>query len=115
MKKLTQVHTTAPGLPELCMVYLGGNTPGERIGTIKRGEMGYYRSTYDDGRMTDAEAEALVDYINGKIGVTDAQAMAMTIGSMQGWGMPGADPALMARDLAKGRARIERKCLDYKG
>ena len=49
---------------------------------IKRGESGYY--------TTDVAVDATT--ANAEIGVTPAQAEAMRVGSMFGWGVPGADP-----------------------
>lgn len=65
-------------LPEICMTIL--NTTGEPI-AIKRGEIGYWPMTgYDP------------DIFNKYHGVTPAQVMAMEMGSMFGWHVPGANP-----------------------
>ena len=77
----------AEGLPELCFSVLPST--GELI-CIKRGESGYYRSDWStDDRDRNRE---LADFNNGKLGVTQAQRLAMETGSMYGWDVPGADP-----------------------
>lgn len=79
-------------LPELCYVANTVAEPGSRIGIIKRGERGYYRTDIDNAKATLDEIKTIVPYFNGKLGVTPAQAMAMEMGSMFGWDTPGADP-----------------------
>lgn len=77
----------AEGLPELCFSTLASN--GQLI-CIRRGESGYYPSQWDTG---DKERNVeLADELNERRGVTPAQRQAMEIGSMAGWGVPGADP-----------------------
>ena len=77
----------AEGLPELCFSTLAST--GQLI-CIKRGETGYYPSDWDTG---DKERNVeLADELNENLGVTPAQRQAMEIGSMAGWGVPGADP-----------------------
>ena len=78
----------AEGLPELCFSTLPGT--GALI-CIKRGERGYYPSDW----FTDdpAQNSELADYNNDRLGVTQAQRMAMECGSMHGWDVPGADPS----------------------
>lgn len=78
----------AKGLPEMCFSVLPGT--GELI-CIKRGESGYYPS---DWSTRDKERNIQIrDDANESLGITAAQRKAMEIGSMFGWGVPGADPA----------------------
>lgn len=83
------------GLPDVCWTVVHGAKPGARIGCIKRGESGYYRSDYDQPEFTDAAVAALVNHMNMKLGLTKAQVTAMEIGSMMGWHVPGANPAMI--------------------
>ena len=74
-------------LPEMCFSVLPEN--GALI-CIKRGESGYYPSTWStDSRERNTE---LADFNNQKLGVTPEQRQAMELGSMVGWDVPGADP-----------------------
>ncbi len=83
----------AEGLPELCFSTL--LTTGNLI-CIKRGETGYYPSEWDTG---DKEQNVeLADQLNEQLGVTMWQRKAMEVGSMAGWGVPGADPAKYMED-----------------
>ena len=77
----------AEGLPELCFSAL--QTTGQLI-CIRRGESGYYPSEWETGDKERNVEEA--DRLNERMGVTPAQRMAMEIGSMAGWDVPGADP-----------------------
>ena len=77
----------AEGLPELCWTVMPGS--GNLI-CIKRGESGYYPS---DWNTSDRERNrAIADSANEQRGITKAQEEAMLCGSMNGWGVPGADP-----------------------
>ena len=82
-----RVPELAEGLPDLCFSVLPGS--GDLI-CIRRGESGYYPSDWNTG---DPERNReLADFNNWKLGVTQAQRMAMENGSMFGWDTPGADP-----------------------
>lgn len=77
----------AEGLPDLCFSVI--KSTGELI-CIKRGVDGYFPS---DWNMPDRERnEEIAADQNKRLGVTEAQRMAMECGSMCGWQAPGADP-----------------------
>ena len=78
----------AERLPELCFSTLPGT--GALI-CIKRGESGYYPSDWNTDDP--AQNRELADYNNDRLGVTQAQRLAMECGSMHGWDVPGADPS----------------------
>ena len=92
----------AEGLPELCFSTLGST--GDLI-IIKRGETGYYPSTWNTPDR--AENKRLADYNNAQLGVTAAQRRAMEIGSMAGWDVPGADPAYNEAEQQMGGMSFE--------
>lgn len=81
-------------LPELAYVMIDGNPPGQRIGIVERGKMGYFPYHGADGGAD--TPESLIKHVvleqNKKLGVTTAQMEAMKIGSMCGFHVPGADP-----------------------
>ena len=70
-------------LPELCFAIDAGT--GAVI-AIKKGERGYW--------TTKDMVAADVDFFNEKLGVTPAQREAMIAGSLFGFDVPGADPAV---------------------
>lgn len=80
------------GLPPLCYTRVFGNEPGRRMGIIKRGESGYYHCDYDRPEYSDQTITGYVKEMNDRLGVTEAQAEAMSVGSMFGWDCPGARP-----------------------
>lgn len=87
-------------LPEMCFTLIESNPPGKYVGAIKRGEMGYFATTYD---VEDLEkARGLVEHLNtNKLGVTPAEVEAMQIGSMMGWDVPGAQLSAHKVPMAK--------------
>ena len=86
------VPDAASGLPEICYSVLPGS--GALI-CIKRGEAGYYPSVWNTG--AEWKNRELADANNKRLGVTQAQRLAMEIGSMCGWDAPGADPKAYER------------------
>ena len=87
------VPDAASGLPETCYSVLPGT--GALI-CIKRGEAGYYPSVWDTG--AEWKNREIADRNNKRLGVTQAQRLAMEIGSMCGWDAPGADPKAYERE-----------------
>ncbi|MDM0036807.1 hypothetical protein QTI33_32055 [Variovorax sp. J22P271] len=79
-------------LPVLCYALVPSNEPGRRIALIKAGERGYYVTDFDGQAMELAEARILVDRLNVRMGVTDAQHQAMVAGAAFGFHVPAADP-----------------------
>ena len=62
--------------PEMCYVYV---EVGAEIGIVKFGEKGYYRTGYETEKT---ENEQLVKKLNSQLGVSDNEAEAMKILSM---------------------------------
>ena len=77
----------AKGLPPMCFSVL--ESTGELI-EIERGEPGYSLSLL--GTDDRAKNRTAADRENRKLGVTPEQRLAMEIGSLCGWQVPGADP-----------------------
>ena len=74
-------------LPQLCYAVNGVT---EKVISIKLGESGYHEtSIVTSGRE---ESQRMVDYFNGRLGVTPAQRDAMYAGSMFGYHVPAANP-----------------------
>lgn len=74
-------------LPDQCYVFVQSEN---KIGIVNKGEKGYIDSKSANGKPS--ENRALVDDLNGKLGITKAQAEAMKVGSLLGWDCPAADP-----------------------
>lgn len=79
---MDQLESNLAKLPEHCYSVL---LTDDSLILIKRGETGYYPA--DTGHKAD-----LANFLNARMGVTPAQRMAMEIGSMAGFHVPGADP-----------------------
>lgn len=79
-------------LPDFCYALIVKNVPGRRIVAIKAGVRGHYVTSFDGVTMDLAEARILVDRLNVRMGVTDAQHQAMIAGSNFGFHVPAADP-----------------------
>ncbi len=95
----------ANGLPDYCY----GTLPSAKeIILLKRGEIGYHpaRNIGIEGSESSESSEERVKALNEQIGVTPAQAEAMRIGSLFGWGVPGADPAIYDENGAPKKLRL---------
>ncbi|MGE4282303.1 MAG: hypothetical protein AB7G87_01140 [Clostridia bacterium] len=71
-------------LPEYCY---GLQLTSKQIILIKKGSRGYCETCCPEGAT-----QEMVDKLNEQLGVSKAQAEAMSVGSMFGWDVPGADP-----------------------
>jgi len=78
------------GLPETCYALDRLTT---RCIIIKRGVEGYYPTDWPTGYT-----QEIIDKLNARLGVSKAQAEAMLVGSMFGWNVPGANPAMYNED-----------------
>lgn len=74
-------------LPDMCYGVLPSS--GEII-TIIKGESGYTPTGINPGNRD--ESYAYADRLNEEKGISKAQAAAMSVGSIFGWHVPGADP-----------------------
>ncbi len=88
-----------PNVPEKCYVVIQGATVG--VGVVTRGCQGY-GMVYDYSAQIPTIgyeacvecARVCVERYNEALEITKAQAMACHIGSMRGWHVPGANPAV---------------------
>lgn len=78
---------------EACYVVIPGNQKGKRIGIVKFNEIGYYPTNYDHHETVD-QCEDHVRLINESLGVSPEIEEAMLSGSMFGWDVPAARPAV---------------------
>ena len=76
-------------LPATCFSVLSGD--GSLV-ILKRGEKGYFRSDLDSGNVD--ENRKITEFENHQRGINPAQMMAMQIGSMCGFDVPGANPQM---------------------
>lgn len=74
-------------LPDMCYGVLPSS--GEVI-TITKGDLGYMPTGIKPGSREESYAYAV--RLNEENGISKAQAAAMSVGSMFGWAVPGADP-----------------------
>jgi len=98
-----------PDQPERAYVVLD-STPG--VGLVTRGYRGYSLvydyppSEHVSYECCIAAAQKVVDRCNAALGVTKGQALAAQIGSMFGWSVPGANPAMWHEDGTPNRAEV---------
>lgn len=93
-------------LPKECYVLAPGT---EDVVRIRRGTSGYYETGFF-GRN-------VCDRLNKELGVNKAQESAMLAGSMCGWDVPGADPAMYDNEtgISKSVQKRHRKSAKKKG
>jgi hypothetical protein len=72
-----------------CYTVVLGKMAGENIGLIKEGETGYYQTNYDFG--VGDRAQQAVRVLNENRDISEAEQMAMEIGSMVGFDSPACD------------------------
>lgn len=75
-------------LPKYCY---GVNLSEKKVIILKKNESGYYLAEWGPFNTIE-EAKSIADKYNERLGVTKAQASAMSVGSMFGWDVPGANP-----------------------
>lgn len=98
--------TPNPKLPDTCLTV--SDLDGSLI-LIKNGEQGYYPSSWS---TNDPEQNrCIADSYNQKLGITPEQEKAMSVGSMFGWNVPGADPDFWrkAKPLAEQISAAEKR------
>ncbi len=88
--------------PEMCFAFNERAEPGSYVVAIKRGESGFFRTNYDE--QDPGKAKELVNFMNRKLGVTLEEAERMSVGSMFGWDVPGAQSP---SDVANGKSESE--------
>lgn len=85
--------TSRPVLPSTAYVFLEHGEPGERIGAVKRGIQGYWRTTLDDPSWTAREARDEVRRLNALLHISPLLQECMLAGSIFGFDVPSANPA----------------------
>lgn len=78
-------------LPEQCYIYVQTEN---KIGIVKKGESGYYKTDILECNRIKShdEAKTFVNELNSNLGVTPTQSKAMMAGSIFGWHTLAADP-----------------------
>lgn len=80
---------------QYCYGHVRGQKPGQRIGIIKYLDSGYYPCGMDIHTNTSEQVDTHIDELNNLVlGVTPEVRQAMEAGSMFGWRVPAAIPAL---------------------
>lgn len=84
---------------QYCYIHVRGQRPGQRIGIAKYLDSGYYPCTSDvadvDREFEDADSiEVVIDKLNAARGISFEVREGMEAGSMFGWRVPAAIPAL---------------------
>lgn len=79
---------------QFCYIHVRGQRPGDRIGIVKYLDKGYYHANLDSVGLTPEQVEETITYCNEQLGVKPDVRLAMEVGSMMGWRVPGARAAL---------------------
>jgi hypothetical protein len=80
-------------MENLAYIFVSGNEPGKRIGIVKWFETGYYATDFDHHQSEEAAREH-VRILNYRLGIPEDVAKAALYGSMFGWHVPAAQPAV---------------------
>ena len=78
---------------DACYIVIHAADPGKRIGLAKYNETGYYSTDYDWHESPLEDVEITVKGLNERLGIPADVAESMTIGSIAGWDVPGAQRA----------------------
>ena len=78
----------------LAYVAIPGNDPGKRIGIVRYLETGYYPCDFDSQGNTIEQVKEHVNLLNERLEIPKNVADAMLYGSMFGWHVPAARPAV---------------------
>jgi hypothetical protein len=79
---------------QYCYIHVRGYRPGARIGIVKYLDRGYYPSSADKTGLNTEDVDKYIDALNASLGVSSEVRAAMEAGSMFGWRVPAAIPAL---------------------
>jgi hypothetical protein len=80
--------------PPDVLVRIPGKRPGERVGVVRWYEAGYYTTSADREDWTTAEVDTFVIQRNLLNGISVEVAESALDGSMFGWHVPAATPAI---------------------
>lgn len=108
--------TPNPKLPANCFTV--SDLDGSLI-LIQNGEQGYYPSSWSTNDPE--ENRRIADSYNQKLGITPEQEKAMSVGSMFGWDVPGANPDFwkkaktLSEQICAAEKRTEQQSVPAKG
>jgi len=79
---------------QFCYVHARGQKHGQRIGIVQYLDKGYFATDLDNPSLSEKDVDETIDHLNERLGVSWEVRMAMEIGSMMNWRVPGAKAAL---------------------
>ena len=79
---------------QIAYIHVRGQAKGKRINIGQYLDQGYYPTNLDNPAMTEDEVEHTINTLNSRLGVSEAVRLGVEIGTMFGWHVPGAIPAL---------------------